>query len=50
MELGVVEQVVAPDEDLVLGVATMAIAAVGDANFAPMTLSLLKLRQRPMDE
>ena len=36
--------------DLVLGVATMAIAAVGDANFAPMTLSLLKLRQRPMDE
>jgi len=36
--------------DLVLGVATMGIAAVGDANFAPMRLSMLKLRQRPMDE
>ena len=33
--------------DLVLGVATLAIAAVGDDNFAPLTLSMLKLRQRP---
>ena len=35
--------------DLVLGVGTMGIAAVGDANFAPLTLSLLKLRQRPAE-
>jgi hypothetical protein len=33
--------------DLVLGVATLAIAAVGDTGFAPLTLSMLKLRQRP---
>ena len=33
--------------DLALGIGTMGIAAVGDANFAPATLSMLKLRQRP---
>jgi putative membrane protein len=33
--------------DLVLGVGTLGIAAVGDANFAPLTLTMLKLRQRP---
>jgi len=33
--------------DLVLGVGTLGTAAVGDANFAPLTLSLLKPRQRP---
>jgi putative membrane protein len=35
--------------DLVLGVGTMGIAAVGDDNFAPLTLSMLKLRQRPRE-
>jgi putative membrane protein len=35
--------------DLVLGVGTMGIAAVGDDNFAPQTLSMLKLRQRPRE-
>jgi putative membrane protein len=33
--------------DLVLGVGTLGIATVGDANFAPLTLTMLKLRQRP---
>jgi putative membrane protein len=33
--------------DLVLGVAVLGIATVGDANFTPLTLSTLKLRQRP---
>jgi len=33
--------------DLVLGVGTLGIAAVGDDNFAPVTLSTLKLRLRP---
>jgi len=33
--------------DLVLGVGTLGIAAVGDANFAPVTLTMLKPRQRP---
>jgi putative membrane protein len=33
--------------DLVLGVGTLGSAAVGDANFAPLTLSILKPRQRP---
>jgi putative membrane protein len=33
--------------DLVLGVGTLAIATVGDANFAPLTLTMLKLRERP---
>jgi putative membrane protein len=33
--------------DLLLGVGTMGIAAVGDANFGPLTLSMLRLRQRP---
>jgi putative membrane protein len=32
--------------DLVLGVGTLGIAAVGDTNLAPLTLSMLKLRQR----
>jgi putative membrane protein len=32
--------------DLLLGVATLGIAA-GDANFAPLTLTVMKLRQRP---
>jgi hypothetical protein len=35
--------------DLVLGVGTMGIAAVADDNFAPQTLSMLKLRQRPRE-
>jgi hypothetical protein len=35
--------------DLVLGVGTMGIAAVGDDHFAPLTLSMLKLRQRPRE-
>jgi putative membrane protein len=35
--------------DLVLGVGTLGIAAVGDDNFAPLTLSMLKLRQRPRE-
>jgi putative membrane protein len=35
--------------DLVLGVGTLGIAAVGDDNFAPVTLSMLKLRQRPRE-
>ena len=35
--------------DLVLGVGTLGIAAVGDDNFAPATLSMLKLRQRPRE-
>jgi putative membrane protein len=35
--------------DLVLGVATLGIAAVGDDNFAPLTLSTLKMRQRPRE-
>jgi putative membrane protein len=33
--------------DLVLGVGTLAIAAAGDADFAPRTLTMLKPRQRP---
>jgi putative membrane protein len=32
--------------DLVLGFATLGIAAVGDEEFAPLTLSMLKVRQR----
>ena len=32
--------------DLVLGVAILGIATVGDANFAPVTLSTVKVRQR----
>ena len=32
--------------DLVLGVGTLGIAAVGDANFTPLTLTMLKPRQR----
>ena len=35
--------------DLVLGVGTLGIAAVGDDNFAPLRLSMLKLRQRPRE-
>jgi putative membrane protein len=35
--------------DLLLGVATLGIAAVGDDNFAPATLSTLKLRQPPRE-
>ena len=35
--------------DLVLGVGTLGIAAIGDDNFAPVTLSMLKLRQRPRE-
>ncbi|HEX8783984.1 MAG TPA: lysylphosphatidylglycerol synthase domain-containing protein [Steroidobacteraceae bacterium] len=35
--------------DLVLGIATLGIAAVGDDNFAPLSLSMLKLRQRPRE-
>jgi putative membrane protein len=33
--------------DLVLGVGTLGIATVGDANFAPATLTMLRGRQRP---
>jgi putative membrane protein len=35
--------------DLVLGAGVLGIATVGDANFAPLTLSLAKLRQRPRE-
>jgi hypothetical protein len=35
--------------DLALGVGTLGVAAVGDDNFAPLTLSMLKLRQRPRE-
>ena len=35
--------------DLLLGAGTLGIAAVGDDNFAPQTLSMLKLRQRPRE-
>jgi putative membrane protein len=35
--------------DLVLGVGILGIATVGDANFAPLTLSMVKLRQRPRE-
>jgi hypothetical protein len=35
--------------DLVLGVGTLGFAVVGDDNFAPQTLSTLKLRQRPRE-
>ena len=35
--------------DLVLGVGTLGIAAVGDDNFGPLTLSMLRLRQRPRE-
>jgi len=35
--------------DLVLGVGTLGIAAVADDNFAPVTLSTLKMRQRPRE-
>ena len=33
--------------DLVLGVGVLGIATVGDANFAPATLSMVKAWQRP---
>lgn len=33
--------------DLALGVGTLGIATLGDANFAPLTLSMLKPRQPP---
>jgi len=33
--------------DLVLGVTTLGIAVVGDDSFAPPTIAMLKLRQRP---
>jgi putative membrane protein len=35
--------------DLVLGVGVLGIATVGDANFAPQTLSMVKLRQPPRE-
>lgn len=33
--------------DLVLGVGTLGVAALSDANFAPATLTMLRRRQRP---
>ena len=35
--------------DLVLGVGVLGIATLGDAGFAPQTLSMVKLRQRPRE-